>query len=95
MRLTGKLENGTLFVKKGHDGEEPFEFKTDEDQVIEGLDKAVSSMKRGEVALVTIPPEHAFGANETKQDLAIVPPNSSICYEVELVSFDKVTEPRP
>ncbi|GJN21089.1 hypothetical protein PR202_gb08537 [Eleusine coracana subsp. coracana] len=92
VRLTGKLENGTLFVKKGHDGEEPFEFKTDEDQVIEGLDKAVSSMKRGEVALVTLPPKHAFGANETKQDLAIVPPNSSICYEVELVSFDKEKE---
>jgi FK506-binding protein 4/5 len=95
VRLTGKLEDGTLFVKKGHDSEEPFEFKTDEDQVIEGLDRAVSNMKRGEVALVTIPPEHAFGANETKQDLAIVPPNSSVYYEVELVSFDKVTEPDP
>ncbi|XP_062219058.1 70 kDa peptidyl-prolyl isomerase-like isoform X2 [Phragmites australis] len=89
VKLTGKLEDGTLFVKKGHDGEDPFEFKTDEDQVIEGFDKAVSSMKKGEVALVTIPPEHAFGANETKQDLAVVPPNSSVCYEVELVSFDK------
>ena len=90
MKLIGKLEDGTLFVKKGHDGEEPFEFKTDEDQVIEGLDKAVLSMKKGEVALVTIPPHHAFGTNETNQDLAIVPPNSSVYYEMELVSFDKV-----
>jgi len=89
VKLIGKLADGTLFVKKGHDGEEPFEFKTDEDQVIEGLDKAVLSMKKGEVALVTIPPHHAFGANETAQDLAVVPPNSSVYYEVELVSFDK------
>ncbi|CAL5058213.1 unnamed protein product [Urochloa decumbens] len=89
VKLIGELADGTLFVKKGHDGEEPFEFKTDEDQVIEGLDKAVLSMKKGEVALVTIPPHHAFGANETVQDLAIVPPNSSVYYEVELVSFDK------
>nr|CAB3449791.1 unnamed protein product [Digitaria exilis] len=89
VKLIGKLADGTLFVKKGHDGEEPFEFKTDEDQVIEGLDKAVLSMKKGEVALVTIPPHHAFGANETDQDLAVVPPNSSVYYEVELVSFDK------
>ncbi|CAN6238159.1 unnamed protein product [Urochloa humidicola] len=89
VKLIGKLADGTLFVKKGHDGEEPFEFKTDEDQVIEGLDKAVLSMKKGEVALVTVPPHHAFGANETVQDLAIVPPNSSVYYEVELVSFDK------
>jgi len=49
VKLIGKLADGTLFVKKGHDGEEPFEFKTDEDQVIEGLDKAVLSMKKGEV----------------------------------------------
>ncbi|TVU01541.1 hypothetical protein EJB05_53007 [Eragrostis curvula] len=92
VRLTGKLEDGTLFVKKGHDGEELLEFKTDEDQVIEGLDKAVSSMKKGEVASVTIPPEHAFGANETTQDLSVVPPNSLVCYEVELISFDKEKE---
>ena len=79
-----------MFVKKGHDGEEPFEFKTDEDQVIEGLDQAVLSMKKGEVAFVTIPPEHAFGSDETKQDLAIVPPNTTVYYDIELVSFDKV-----
>lgn len=30
VKLIGKLEDGTVFVKKGHDGEEPFEFKTDE-----------------------------------------------------------------
>lgn len=82
-----------MFVKKGHDGEEPFEFKTDEEQVIEGLDKAVLSMKKGEVALVTIPPDHAFGSDETKQVLAVVPANSTVYYELELVSFDKVTEP--
>ncbi|KAL6634324.1 hypothetical protein ACP70R_026995 [Stipagrostis hirtigluma subsp. patula] len=92
VKLIGKLEDGTLFVKKGHDDEDPFEFKTDEDQVIEGLDQAVLGMKKGEVALVTIPPEHAFGANETQQDLAVIPPNSSVYYEVELVSFDKEKE---
>lgn len=91
VRLIGKLEDGTLFVKKGHDGEEPFEFKTDEEQVIEGLDITVINMKKGEVALAKIPPEHAFGSAESKQDLAIVPPNSTVFYEVDLVSFEKVT----
>ncbi len=47
-------------------------------------------MKNGEVALVTIPPEYAFGSTESKQDLAVVPPNSTVIYEVELVSFVKV-----
>lgn len=31
MKLIGKLQDGTVFFKKGHDGdEEPFEFQTDE-----------------------------------------------------------------
>lgn len=30
MKLIGKLQDGTVFVKKGHDEQEPFEFKTDE-----------------------------------------------------------------
>lgn len=47
-------------------------------------------MKKGEIALATIPPEYAFLSTETKQDLAIVPPNSTVIYEVELVSFVKV-----
>lgn len=29
VKLTGKLHDGTIFTKKGHD-EEPFEFKIDE-----------------------------------------------------------------
>lgn len=48
------------------------------------------TMKKGEVALVTIPPEYAFSSTESKQDLAVVPPNSTVYYEVELVSFEKV-----
>ncbi|XP_020689609.1 70 kDa peptidyl-prolyl isomerase [Dendrobium catenatum] len=91
VKFTGKLQDGTVFSKKGQD-EEPFEFRTDEDEVIEGLDRAVLTMKNGEFALVTIPPEHAFGSTESKQDLAVVPPNSTVIYEVELVSFVKDKE---
>ncbi|XP_050205804.1 peptidyl-prolyl cis-trans isomerase FKBP62-like [Mercurialis annua] len=93
VKLVGKLEDGTVFLKKGHDDEEDLlEFKTDEEQVIEGLDRAVAAMKKGEVALVTIAPEYAFGSLESKQDLAVVPPNSTVHYEVELVSFVKEKE---
>lgn len=92
VKLTGKLDDGTVFSKKGHDEDEPFEFKTDDDQVIDGLDRAVMTMKKGEVALVTISPEYAFGSSESKQELAVVPPNSTVFYEVELVSFVKEKE---
>lgn len=30
MKLTGKLQDGTVFFKKGHDGDQPFEFRIDE-----------------------------------------------------------------
>ncbi|KAF7825857.1 peptidyl-prolyl cis-trans isomerase FKBP62 [Senna tora] len=92
VKLIGKLQDGTVFFKKGHDEEELFEFKTDEEQVIDGLDRAVVTMKKGEVAFLTIAPEYAFGSSESKQELAVIPPNSTVFYEVELVSFVKEKE---
>jgi hypothetical protein len=47
-------------------------------------------MKKGEIALVTISPPYGFGAAETKRDLAVVPSNSTLIYELELVSFTRV-----
>ncbi|XP_062077737.1 peptidyl-prolyl cis-trans isomerase FKBP62 [Humulus lupulus] len=92
LKLIGKLQDGTVFIKKGHDGEELLEFKTDEEQVIDGLDKAVLTMKKGEVALLTVGPEYAFGSSESQQELAVVPPNSTLYYEIELESFVKDKE---
>lgn len=92
VKLIGKLQDGTVYVKKGHDDSEPLEFKADEEQVIDGLDKAVMTMKKGEVALLTIAPEYAFGSTGSEQELAVVPPNATVTYEVELVSFVKDKE---
>ncbi|XP_059430242.1 peptidyl-prolyl cis-trans isomerase FKBP62-like [Corylus avellana] len=93
LKLIGKLQDGTVFFKKGHDdGDELLEFKTDDEQVIDGVDRAVMTMKKGEVALLTIAPEYAFGSSESQQELAVVPPNSTVSYEAELVSFDKEKE---
>ncbi|KAD4584374.1 hypothetical protein E3N88_21975 [Mikania micrantha] len=92
VKLTGKLQDGTVFTKKGHDDSEPLEFKADEEQVIDGLDRAVMTMKKGEVALLTIAPEYAFGCTGSEQDLGVVPPNATVIYEIELVSFVKDKE---
>lgn len=61
------------------------------EQVIDGLDRAVMTMKKSEVALLTIAPEYAFGISESQQELAVIPPNSTVYYEVELASFEKVS----
>ncbi|KAE8668763.1 Peptidyl-prolyl cis-trans isomerase FKBP65 [Hibiscus syriacus] len=78
VKLIGKLQDGTVFLKQ--------------EQVIDGLDKAAMTMKKGEIALLTIAPEYAFGSSKSKQDLAVVPPNSTVYYEVEMVSFVKDKE---
>lgn len=62
------------------------------EQVIDGLDRAVKNMKKGEIALGIIQPEYAFGPSGSPQELATVLPNSTVYYEVELVSFVKVRE---
>ncbi|KAG6411896.1 hypothetical protein SASPL_124549 [Salvia splendens] len=94
LKLIGKLQDGTVFLKKGHGDNQNnlFEFKTDEEEVVNGLDKAVITMKKGEVAIVTISPEYAFGSSESQQELTKIPANSTVLYEVELVSFDKERE---
>ncbi|KAI4354243.1 hypothetical protein L6164_003129 [Bauhinia variegata] len=93
LKVTGKLQDGTIFLKKGYgEEEELFEFKTDEEQVIDGLDRGVMTMKKGEVALLTFAPEYAFGSSQSQEELAVVPPNSTVYYEVELVSFVKEKE---
>ncbi|GJT04949.1 rotamase FKBP 1 [Tanacetum coccineum] len=78
--------------QKGYEDSEPFEFKTDEEQAIDGLDRAVLTMKKGEVAILSVAPEFAFGSTESKQELVVVPPNCTVTYEIELVSFVKAKE---
>lgn len=90
VKYTGKLEDGTIFEEKGSD-EEPFEFMAGEEQVVDGLDRAVMTMKKGEVALVSVAAEYGY-QKEIKTDLAVVPPKSNLIYEVELVSFVKEKE---
>ncbi|XP_027091538.2 70 kDa peptidyl-prolyl isomerase isoform X1 [Coffea arabica] len=93
VRYTAMLEDGTVFDKRGLDGTDAMEFVTDEEQVIAGLDRAVMTMKKGEHGLLTIKPEYGFGNAEVKQDLAIIPPISTILYEVEILDFIKEKAP--
>jgi len=37
VKIVGKLEDGTLFLKKGHEGDEPLEFKTDEGNMLSSI----------------------------------------------------------
>lgn len=88
-----KVEDGTIFEKKGIDETKPLEFITDEEQVISGLDRAVATMKKGEKAIISIHPDYAFGNAEARFDLATVPPGSNVVYEVDMMDFIKEKAP--
>ncbi|KAJ6939737.1 70 kDa peptidyl-prolyl isomerase-like isoform X1 [Populus alba x Populus x berolinensis] len=90
---TARVEDGTVFERKGIDDGQPLQFIADEEQVIAGLDRAVATMKKGEHAILTVKPEYGFGNIETKRDLAIVPPSSILVYEVEMLDFIKEKTP--
>lgn len=77
----GKLENGTVFERKGS-REEPLELLCFEEQINEGLDRAIMTMRKGEQALVTI---QADGHEVS----GMVSANSLHHYEVELIDFTK------
>ncbi|XP_042006210.1 peptidyl-prolyl cis-trans isomerase FKBP62-like isoform X2 [Salvia splendens] len=93
IRYTAMLEDGTVFERKGFGDEQPLQFITDEEQVIAGLDRAVSTMKKHELSLITISPEYGFGNTEVKMEFSLVQPSSTILYEVEMLDFIREKAP--
>ena len=67
-------------------------YVTDDEQVIRGLDKVVMEMKKGEKAVATIPPEHAFGSGGLEGTDISVPGGATVTYEVELLEFENAKE---
>jgi len=56
-----------------------------------GLEIAVESMKKGEIASVIIKPEYGYG--KEGNPIKGIPPNATLLYEIELVEFEKAREP--
>ncbi|XP_019188092.1 PREDICTED: 70 kDa peptidyl-prolyl isomerase-like isoform X1 [Ipomoea nil] len=77
-----KLEDGTITERKGSD-QEPFEYLCLEDQIIEGLDRAIMTMRKGEEARVRICSDYFHGCKEKTTEL------SPLIYEVKLLDFTK------
>ncbi|XP_071768768.1 peptidyl-prolyl cis-trans isomerase FKBP5 [Centroberyx gerrardi] len=84
VHYTGKLLNGKKF-DSSLDRKEPFCFNVGKGQVIKAWDISVLSMQRGEVCMLLCKPEYAYGSagNPNK-----IPPNSSLLFEMELLSFE-------
>eukprot|EP00656_Telonema_subtile_P022431 TRINITY_DN2356_c0_g1_i1.p1 TRINITY_DN2356_c0_g1~~TRINITY_DN2356_c0_g1_i1.p1 ORF type:complete len:177 (-),score=67.63 TRINITY_DN2356_c0_g1_i1:223-753(-) len=83
----GRLEDGTVFdrTNRGKKGQ-PLSFKVGLGKVIRGWDEAVLTMSLGEVALITIESEWAYGKKGVPE--AKIPPNARLVFELELVGYD-------
>ncbi len=83
----GYFLNGKLFDSTRKRGEAfSFIFGT-EWQVIKGLEKAIANMCKGEKSIFVIPSCLAFG--EVGSSTGIIPPYTSIVFEVELLDIGK------
>ena len=81
VHYTGWLTTGKKFDSSV--GGRPFGFKIGAGEVIKGWDEGVAGMKVGGKRQLRIPPDLAYGA---KGYPGVIPPNSTLIFDVQLVS---------
>jgi peptidylprolyl isomerase len=81
----GMLLDGTVFDQSALSGG-PLKFKIGSGEIIEGWDKVVSTMRKGEKRIAVIPPELAYGSSGIG---GVIPADAYLVFEMELVSITK------
>jgi len=79
----GTLVDGTKF-DSSYDRGQPFSFVLGSGQVIAGWDRGLVGMKVGGKRKLVIPPNLGYG----NQAVGNIPPNSTLIFEVELLSVE-------
>ncbi len=84
VHYVGTLENGVKF-DSSRDRGEAFKFNLGAGQVIKGWDEGVAGMKVGEIRVLTIPGNLAYGMGGVP---GLIPSNATLIFEVELIGIE-------
>jgi peptidylprolyl isomerase len=84
------LPDGSIFDSSRERGE-PISFTLGKGQVIKGWDEGIALIKEGTQARFIIPPDLAYGDKQ----VANIPPNSWLVFDVELISVKEKVNPVP
>uniref|UniRef100_A0A7S3S5V6 peptidylprolyl isomerase n=2 Tax=Choreotrichia TaxID=141411 RepID=A0A7S3S5V6_9SPIT len=83
VHYTGKLTNGTVF-DSSHNRGQPLEFNVGAGMVIRGWDEGITQLQKGQKAILTCPPDYAYGARGIP---GVIPADATLIFEVEVVDF--------
>lgn len=86
VNYVGALTNGTVFDASANHGSEGFTFKLGAGQVIKGWDQGIVGMKVGGKRMLAIPADMAYGNQAVG---SVIPANSALIFEVELLKVAK------
>ncbi|MFA6502802.1 MAG: FKBP-type peptidyl-prolyl cis-trans isomerase [Candidatus Paceibacterota bacterium] len=86
VNYVGSLTNGTVFDASANHGSSGFTFNLGAGQVIKGWDLGIAGMKEGGKRKLVIPAGLAYGTQAIGN---IIPANSTLVFEVELVKVQK------
>ncbi len=81
IHYTGTLENGKKF-DSSVDRNQPYQFEIGHREMPDGLEEGIMTMKTGGKRKLIIPPHLAYGSEGAG---GVIPPNSTIIFEVELI----------
>ena len=85
MDYTGWLPDGCIFDSSYLPGMNPLSFLVGNGQAIVGIEESLLKLKKGNIARIAIPAEKAYGTNGVS---GLIPPNSPIYFEVEILDVE-------
>jgi len=90
VHYVGSLLNNQVF-DSSRERNQPFEVTIGARQVIPGFEQGVLGMREGGVRIIRIPSDLAYGV----QGAGAIPPNTSVQFEVEVLTITKADEVTP